>query len=159
MPDIELNVTPEEYAIEGSKFITFPPGSKTGAKRYLEVEVGELDWATPNKSLKIPVTVSEDGPDNGKEDQLSFGINKGGVWKGKEAYKNITGEEPEVGPNGRPMFIALKMVGKTAIGEWTMQIGYPGGDTNQPGFDMAKLTSILPAGSKPADAVPTGLGI
>ncbi len=81
--DFVLPVSQEEYESAGSKFISFPQPFVKGAVTYRKIECKNLDWDTPNKSMKVEIVVTEDGPDNNKEEKLSFGIDVKGVWKGK----------------------------------------------------------------------------
>jgi len=146
-------VTEEEYMQSGSKFVVFPPGARVGSVEYRNIEVGMLDWDTPGNSMKVPVTITEDGPDKGKEDKISFGVKKSGIWKGKEIHLAITGKEMPMknGADGKthPVINSMELVGKPAVGMWEMTGGHPGGDETKPMTFYPKLTSILPAGGKP----------
>ena len=153
MPEFDLPITEEEYEKAGSKFIVVPPGAQVGAIEYRGIEIGMLDWDQPGKSMKVPVTVSEEGPDMGKEEKISFGVDIKGIWKGKEIYEAITGEPMPMreGTDGKkhPFIDPMALVGKSALGMWMMTKGFPGGDETQAPTYYGKLTSILPAGEKP----------
>ncbi len=146
-----LEATEEEYESAGSKFITFPPGSKVGDVQYRAIECGMLDWDTVGKSMKIDITVSEEGADYGKPEKISFGVNAAGIWKGKQIYLAITGEDMPMkeGADGKnhPAPKAMATAGKAAIGIWIMTEGKKAGigETVQ----YPKLQDILPEGSKP----------
>ncbi len=141
-------VTEDEYNTAGSKFIVFPPGAKVGDVGYRDIEIQAVDWDTPGVSMKVPVIVSEEGPDMGKEEKISFGVTKTSIWKGKEIVKAITGEEmPMI--DGHPSVPVEKMKGRAAVGMWQMQAGHKGGDPNAEVINYPKLISILSAGSKP----------
>lgn len=143
-----IPVSPEEYDRAGSNWVTFPPGSKVGAELTLNVELGIPDWDTPGKSIKFPVTVTEDGSiDNGKEDKLSAGITVDGVWKLKETYKAITGEDLPIVKN-HPNLVPTAVAGKAAVGLWRLQEGRKGGDPTAETVVYPKLVAILPVGSK-----------
>jgi hypothetical protein len=148
-----LPVTEEEYEAGGSKFITFPPGAKVGDVQYREVECGMPDWDTPGKSLKFPISVTEEGVDKGKEEKISTGVDSKSVWKLKEIQQAVLGEplEMKAGADGKkhPVFKPAEYAGKPAVGVWTMQKGYKGGDPSAEEVLYPKLTGILPAGSKP----------
>ena len=152
-PEFQMPVTEEEYQKAGSKFIIFPPGAKTGDNEFRDIEIGMVDWDTPGSSMKVPVTVSEEGPDQLKEDKVSFGVDAKGIWKGRELYKAITREEMPMKPGSdgknHPVIDPMLLAGKPAVGHWQMQQGYPGGDRNLPPVSYPKLVSILPAGKKP----------
>jgi len=149
-----LSVTEEEYEAGGSKFITFLPGAKVGDVQYRDIEVGMPDWDTPGKSLKFPVTVTEEGVDKGKEEKISTGVDSKSVWKLKEIHTAIIGGDLQmkIGADGKkhPVFIPTEYVGKPAVGVWTMQKGYKGGDPSAGEVLYPKLTNILPVGSKPS---------
>lgn len=148
-----LPVTEEEYEAGGSKFITFPPGAKAGDVAYRNVEVGMPDWDTPGTSLKFPVVVTEEGPDKGKEEKISTGVDSKSVWKLKELHSAILGGDLEMkaGADGKkhPVFKPTEYVGKPVVGVWTMMKGHKGGDETAEEVLYPKLTNILPAGSKP----------
>ena len=142
-----IPVSPEEYERAGSNRVTFPPGSKVNAERTLDLECGIPGWDTPGKSIKFPVTVTEDGSDNGKEDKLSAGITTDGVWKLKETYKAITGEDLPIVKN-HPNLVPSAVAGKAAVGLWRLQEGHKGGDPTAEMVVYPKLVAILPVGSK-----------
>lgn len=154
-----LPVTSEEYRQAGSKFITMPLGI---TELELDIECGMLDWETTGKSLKLPVTVIEEGPNYSRTEKLVFGIDKGGIWKGKEIYHNVTGKEPPsiTSPtDGRshPVFKVEDFLGKPATGFWQLQHGTKGGDPSGEPVVYPKLMSILPprgASYQPQSRVP-----
>ena len=152
-PELEFPATEEEYQRAGSKFITFPPGAKVGDVQFRIVEVQMVDWDTPGKSMKCPVKVAEQGPDFGKEDKISFGVDAKGVWKAKEIYLAVTGTDipMKMGADGKkhPFIDPMVLVGKAAVGCWTMQKGYKGGDPGLGETMYPKLTSLHPASYKP----------
>jgi len=160
MPELEFPVTEEEYQRAGSKFITFPPEAKVGDVQFRAVEVEMIDWDTPGKSMKCPVKVTEEGIDFGKKEKISFGVDEKGVWKAKEIYLAVTGQNIPMrqGADGRkhPYIDPMALVGKAAVGCWTMQKGYKGGDPTQGETTYPKLISLHPAGYKP---MVSGLGI
>jgi len=149
---LEIPVTEEEWAKGGSKFVTIPPKLKVGDTFELDIEMGIPDWDTPGKSFKFPVTVTEAGPDEGKEDKISGGALPGKTWKVQETYRAVTGGDPPLakGKDGieRPRLIPSAIAGKPAVGVWTVSQGPKGG---VPGAELVlypKLTAILPPGSK-----------
>ena len=155
-PEFDLPVDEEQYEKAGSKFITFPPGNpkdQVGDVEYREVECGMVDWETPGQSMKLPITVVEEGPDSGKEEKISFGVDAKGIWKGKEIYENVTGKPMPMrqGQDGKnhPFIDPMELVTKHALGMWQMTSGYPGGDTSQPKTYYPKLVSVLPLGQRP----------
>lgn len=153
MPELEFPVDEEEYKRAGSKFITFPPEAKVGDVQFRAVEVGMIDWDTPGKSMKCPVKVIEEGVDFGKEEKISFGVDSKGVWKAKEIYTAITGQDMPMrqGADGKkhPYIDPMALVGKPAVGCWTLQRGLKGGDPNLGETIYPKLVSLHPAGYKP----------
>ena len=149
-----LPVTEEEYEAGGSKFIAFPPGAKVGDIQYRAIECSMPDWDTPGRSLKFPVVVTEDGPDKGKEEKISTGVDSKSVWKLKEIQQAVLGTplEMKAGADGKkhPVFKPTDYVGKVAVGIWEMQKGYKGGDSNAEAVYYPKLVQLMPEGSKPS---------
>lgn len=153
-------VTEEEYETAGSKFITFPPGAQVGDSQFRTVEVTDFDWDTPGTSMKVEVKVTEEGPDQGKEEKLSFGVGKLGIWKGREIYLAVAGKEMPMaeGAGGKrhPAPDPMDLVGKPAEGHWQMQAGVKGGVPGGEPVLYPKLVALLKAGTRPKVE---GLGI
>jgi len=151
-PKFTMPVSEEEYKKAGSKFVTFPPGAKVGDVEERDIEIGMVDWDTPGQSMKVPITVTEAGPDQHKEEKLSFGVDVKGIWKGKEIYFAITGKDMpmEKGADGKkhPVIDPMELAGKPAVGVWQMMSGHSGGVETNPVIFYPKLVSILPAGKK-----------
>jgi len=146
-----LPVTEEEYETAGSKFVTFPAGAKIGDDLYLDAELGMPDWDTPGKSLKFPVTVVEEGPDKGKEDKISTGVDTKSIWKLKEIARNVLGTDLAMKPGAdgknHPALNPADYAGKPAVAHYQMIKGVnqqSGAETIYP-----KLMALLPAGEKP----------
>ena len=101
--------------------------------------------------MKVPITITEEGVDQSKEDKISFGVLPTGIWKGKEIYRAITGGDMpmKAGADGKkhPVIDPMALVGKPAVGLWAMQKGKKGGVGEE--IIYPKLQSILPAGKKP----------
>ena len=150
MPEFMLPSTAEDYEAAGSKFVTIPPGA---TEVYLDIEVGLLDWEQAGVSMKLPVTITEDGPDNGKQEKISFGVNAKGLWKGKQIYEAVAGEPMPMkkGTDGvkHPAPDSDALLGKAAVGHWVMTSGHKGGDPNAEVVNYPKLQDIFAAGSKP----------
>jgi len=138
-------VSEKEYEIAGteynSKFVTFPEGSEVNSVQYRDVEIGQVDWDTPGQSIKFPVTVTEEGADEGKTDKLSCGVKPNAVWKLKETLCELGVEVKIV--NGKPKFDTDELTGMAAVGVWTMQEGNKGGDPNAGKVKYPKLTALL----------------
>lgn len=162
-PGLMLTATEEEYAEAGSKFITFTdakgipvPNSQwkdfVGKTNYRKVECGMPDWDTPGKSVQYPITIIEDGPDKGKEDKLSAGVDAKGVWKAKEINIAVLGKDLEMvkGADGKkhPNIPTGEYVGKQVIGVYEMLAGKKGGATDGAPVFYPKLTGFLPVNTK-----------
>lgn len=162
-----LPVTEEEYETAGSKFIVFAdkegnaiPSSQwpnlVGQVNYRKVECGMPDWDTPNKSIKFPVTIIEDGPDKNKADKVSTGVDTKSIWKLKEINMAVLGEELEMKTGAdkkkHPVLKPTKYVGKTAVGVWEMMKGKKGGEADAPTTYYPKMTQLLSENSKPAES-------
>lgn len=143
-------VSKEDYESAGTKFITMTPEEKKQGFAYRNVDIGELGWDTQDKSMQIPVTVTED-PDKGKKDKVSFGVGADGIWKGKEMYRNVSGKDMpfEKGSDGKqhPAPDSDALLGKKAVGYWEWSKGKKGGEGEDVWYP--KLKNILAAGSKP----------
>lgn len=135
-------VSVEDYEAAGSKFVTFPAGAKVGDTMLLNLELGLPDWDTPGQSLKFPVTITEEGQDQGKEDKISAGVSKEAIFKLKDFSRNVLGKDLEM-KNGHPVFKPTEWVGKPAKGEYTMTEGKKGGVGERVVYP--KLTSLYPA--------------
>ena len=140
-------VNKSDYDSAGSKFITMTPAEKAAGIAYRDIEIGELAWDTPGKSMKLPVVVKEEGTDKGKETKISFGVDKDGIWKGKDIYRAITGKDMPF-EGGHPAPDSDVLLGKKAVGMWKLTKGKKGGVGEE--VEYTKLDSILPAGSKPS---------
>jgi len=159
-PDLIIdNVSEEEYEVSGSKFITFPAGAKKGDTQYRTIECTELDWDTPGKSMKIMVTVTEDGPDKSKAEKISFGTDVKSIWKGKDLYKAITGHDipMKAGSDGRkhPAPNPMEITGKIAVGVWQMQEGKKGGVGETVLYP--KLQNIIAVKDRPSATATVGI--
>ncbi len=158
-PEFILPVTEEEYETAGSKFVTFPASNKPMSERvgevlFLEVEVGMPEWDTPGKSLKFPISITEEGPDKGKEEKISTGVETKAIWKLREIVKAVTGADLPMkrGTDGKmhPALNPMAFAGKAAIGQWVIMSGHTGGDPTKPMTYYPKLIALLPAGEKPS---------
>jgi len=151
MAEFQLPATEEEYQRAGSKFVTFPPNAKVGDSLFLDIEIGMIDWDTPGVSMKVPVTVTEEGLDKNKTDKISFGVKADGIWKGREIYKAILEEEMPMksGADGKkhPVIDPMALAGKPAVGCWQLQEGKKGGVGETVVYP--KLQTILSPRSKP----------
>jgi hypothetical protein len=153
LPDVDDG----DYQAAGSKFVVLPPGEK---EIYLNIECGMLDWDNAGVSMMIPIVVTEEGVNEGKQDKLSFGVTKNeatgrsGLWKGKQAYEAITGHAMPMkkGADGKmhPAPIPKEIFGKAAVGHWVVRKGHKGGDPDAEEVSYPKIQEILPAGSKPS---------
>jgi len=151
LPDIDAKTLKEA----GSRFITFPPGAKVGDVELREVEVGMLAPDTPGVSMMLPIIVTQEGADFGKQDKISWGVKKdpstgrSGIWKGKEIYQNVAGKDIPLDENGIANLDSDDLLGKPATGVWQLQKGHKGGDPTAEEVNYPKLIQLLPAGSKP----------
>jgi len=149
--ELILPVTEEEYETAGSKFVTMPAGAKVGDSVYLDVEVGMPGWDTPGKSVKFPVRVSEEGPDAGKEDNISTGVDTKSIWKLKEIHRAVIGGDLEMkkGADGKmhPVLKPTIYAGKPAVAQYTLIEGE--NQTTHQKTIYPKLISLMAAGEKP----------
>lgn len=108
MPEIQTNMTEEEFEKSSSKF----------------AEVGEhlsecidCDWKTPGKSVFFQFRIIAPGPDEGKENEISVGINPEAAWKLKEILNSLGVENGTV--NGKVSFNTEDCIGKQFITVWS----------------------------------------
>ena len=135
-----LPVSEEEFEKAGSKFVTFPAGAKPGDVELRNIEMGMPDWKQQGVSIQLPVTITEEGVDQGKEDNLFCGVTPDAVWKLKAVLSTIGVGYKKVGKN--VAFNSEEVVGKPAVGVWTWQKGTKGGvEGGEPTF-YSKLTDI-----------------
>jgi len=162
MPEFVFDgVTEEDYKSAGSTKVQFPAGSKKGDILMLDIAIGFLDWKTAGQSMELPVEVTEDGENKGKEDSFYFGVKKESIWKVKDIYKNITGNDMPMkkGADGQnhPSIRSEDLLGKPAVGVWVMAEGRKGGDPKGEITVYPKLQDIKPAGT--VKSVAEDLGI
>ena len=149
-----LPVTEEEYETAGSKFVTFSPGAKVGDSLFLDCECGMPDWDTPGKSLKFPISITEECADKGKEDKISTAVDSKSIWKLREIAVRVTGKELPMkkGSDGKqhPALNPMAFVGKPAVAHYQLIEGRKGGDPTAEKTVYPKLIELLPAGEKPS---------
>ena len=164
-PEFVLPVSEQEYQAASSKFVTLPDGTTAYEANVnkmfgYDIEVTEVDWENPGSSMRVVVTVTGEGVNQGKSEKIAFGVKADGIWKGKEIYKALTGKEMEMkdlgGGKRSPVIKPLELVGKSAVGLWQVMEGFKGGDPTQGKTYYPKLVNLLPAGSKVQSE---GLGI
>lgn len=151
-PEFVLDTTQEDFEKSTSKFITFDPSASPGTLYFKPVEMGMPDWDTAGVSLKFPVTVTEKGDDEGKEDKISAGVAANAVWKLKDILKALgVPVEMKKGADGKthPAFKSDDVAGKKAVGCWELIVGAKGGDPSKGTVKYPKLTSIYPEGYEP----------
>jgi hypothetical protein len=75
-----LDVDEQDYDNIVSKYITIPPGAdgieREGDSIVLTVEAGMADWKTPGQSLTVPLTVTQEGVNKGKQIDWFAGVRK-----------------------------------------------------------------------------------
>jgi len=144
-------ITEEEYEVAGSKFITISPDKKNiaGYTTYRKAIIGMLSWEEKGagRSMKFPFTISEE-LDLNKEDKISFGVDKKGIWKGKELYLAITGHAMPMAKgkdgNMHPSPNAMECMGKNVWVQYVNQKGAKGGDVTKGEVVYPKANAFLP---------------
>jgi len=76
-----LDIDPEEYDTLTSKYVEIPANNEDGIERegdtiVLNAELGMAEWKTQGKSLRVPVIITEEGANQGKEMDWFVGISK-----------------------------------------------------------------------------------
>ena len=86
-----LDVSEKDYDEATSPFIVIPPGPSgieaEGDTITLRVEAGMADWKTQGVSLKVPLTVVEEGINNGKVVDWYPGVGKTSMGITKQALQ------------------------------------------------------------------------
>lgn len=90
----DMDMSPDEFNdIPESGFVTIPPRNgrelQPGDSIALTIETGSADWKTPDKSLKIPVTVTEEGENYGKTIDIYPPMGKNADLKGIGITKRL----------------------------------------------------------------------
>jgi hypothetical protein len=136
--EIVLNVSKKTWETAGSKFIDLPAGAKIGDLVVKQVELGSVDWDTPEQSIKFPVTVIEEGADEGKTDKLSCGVGENAIWKLKAVCNKIG--IPIKFVNNKPTINTDGFEGKQLYGTWVVQEGV--NQSTGATFLMPKLSDL-----------------
>jgi hypothetical protein len=142
-------ITEEEFEVAGSKFITIPADKKSqvGYTTYRKAIIGMLTWDTVGRSMKFPFTIAEE-LDLNKEDKISFGVDKKGIWKGKELYKAVTGGDMPMAKgkdgNMHPSPNPMECMGKNVWVQYVNQKGAKGGDASKGETIYPKAQAFLP---------------
>jgi len=96
--------------------------------------------------MKLMTTVT-DGADKGHEEKISFGIEARSIWKGKDIYKAITGQDMPINAKSKRHYIPSGTIdGKAAVGMWVMVENTQESKATMPIYP--KLTSIYRKGIK-----------
>ncbi len=106
---IELPVDEETYEAQsvGSRYVENPGD--------YEVEMGMPMWVDPGRSMAFPFTITEAGPECGKEARINAGIHAEAFWKVKELaiacdviVSMVTGKDKKKHPKFDPSEFAGK---------------------------------------------------
>ena len=136
--ELTLNTSKKVWETAGSKFLDMPAGTKKGDMLVRKVELGAIDWDTPEQSIKFPVIVVQPGADEGKKDKLSCGVGENAVWKLKGICNNIG--IPIKFVNGKVSINTDNFEGKEMYGIWIVETGINQSTQNE--FLMPKLTNL-----------------
>ena len=142
-PDLMFpeDVTQGDYDKASSKFAT--PGAHLS-------ECQEIEWETPQKSIKIPFVIIEEGPDNGKEGKIVCGLSPDALFKIKEVEAAL-GVQLVVNKDGRLVITEEGIQaarGKQFLTIWTTQK-----DTRSPEEGGKGSTYTKATGARNPDAV------
>lgn len=88
-----LDVDEQEYDAVTSKYIVIPPGKSgveaEGDSIVLTVEAGMAEWKTPGQSLRVPLTVTEEGINKNKTIDWFLGVKKDAMSVTKPALQSF----------------------------------------------------------------------
>jgi hypothetical protein len=136
--ELTINVSKKTWETTGRKFIDLPAGAKEGDVLVRKVELGAIDWDTPEQSIKFPVTIIEAGADEGKKDKLSCGVGENAVWKLKNICRNLS--IPVKFVNNKVSINTDGTEGMEVYGTWIVQVGKNQTTGNE--FLMPKLNDL-----------------
>ena len=136
--ELTLNTSKKVWETSGSKFLDMPAGAKKGDLLVRKVELGAIDWDTPEQSIKFPVTVIQPGADEGKKDKLSCGVGENAVWKLKGICNKLG--IPIKFINGKVSINTDGFEGKEMYGTWIVETGINQSTQNE--FLMPKLNDL-----------------
>lgn len=135
---IALPMTEEEFEAAG--------GSKFPAVGKHLSEMGMPGWKEVGRTIAFPCTITEEGPDKGKEGILYVGISKDAVWKLKEVLGAL-GIAYKVNKKGSPEFNPAECAGKVFDSIWTEAVDTRPADKGGKGSKYSKWTGCAKAGS------------
>ena len=129
-------VTEEEFEKSSSKFAAVGKHPS---------EAGAIYWKTPHQSIAFPFTITEEGPDHGKQGEIICGVGPKAIWKLKETLTALGVEMSTKVVNGikRPVFDANEIPGKPFYSDWTEQKDTRPQDEGGTGRSYAKPTSAI----------------
>lgn len=142
--DMVIPVTEEEFEKTTSKF----------AQVGLHIsEFGMPYWKTAGVSIAFPFTITEEGADKGKENEIAAGVKKEAVWKLREILMAL-GVSSKKTANGQVAFNPMDVVGKIGKTQWIEQKDTRSVEEGGKGSTYTKPVSVLPlSASAPEDLV------
>jgi hypothetical protein len=134
---VAIPVTKEEWETSGSKF------PKAGE---YESEMGMPGWKEKGRTMAFPVTITQEGPEKGKEGTIYVGLSQTASWKLKEILGAV-GVAVKFTKAG-PQFNPAECAGKACLSIWTEEKDTRSPEEGGKGKTYVKLTGLAPLGSE-----------
>jgi len=134
---VTVPVSKEEWETSGNKF------PKAGE---YEAEMGMPGWKEKGRTMAFPITITQDGPEKGKEGIIYVGLSQDASWKLKETLEAV-GVPMKFTKTG-PQFNPAECAGKGCISIWTSEKDTRTPEEGGKGKTYVKLTGLAPLGSE-----------
>lgn len=161
--EIQTDISEDEYETLQSPFVVIPPGEsgveQEGDYIYLRVEAGMADWKQAGISVSIPLTVTEEGINNGKViDGLVnpaasgwyMAVSKGAMGINKNAAKAFGVEDRVmIRRDGKILLNPNGFLGASALAKFKREKSNKGNMRS-----VLDSTAFLPVGANPSTQAP-----
>jgi len=145
--EFPAGISEEDYDNMTSKFIDIPDSGdgipREGDSIVLTIETGAADWYTAGKSLKVPVTVTDEGINFNKQTEIYPGVSKDAFGIMKVLVKALGIEDKVIIRRaGKIIVNPLGFAGGTGKGRFVREMSNQGNLRS-----VLKTTAIMPIGS------------
>ena len=149
--EFPVGISEEEYDSITGKFVDIPDAGdgipREGDSIILNIETGAGDWHTAGKSLKVPVTVTDEGVNYNKQMEIYPGVSKDAFGIMKVLVKALGVEDKVIIRKAGKIFInPLGFAGGVGKGRFVRELSNQGNLRS-----VLKTTAIMAAGSPSAE--------
>ncbi len=149
--EFPVGISEEEYDSMTGKFVDIPTEDdnipREGDSIILTIETGAADWHTAGKSLKVPVTVTDEGVNYNKQTEIYPGVSKDAFGIMKVLVKALNVEDKViVRRNGKIFINPLGFAGGVGKGRFVREMSNQGNLRS-----VLKTTAIIPISSPSAE--------